>query len=101
MAKRVGGLKLVWNKGSGNRVIGLSKLAALYWSMRHSQGRNGSTYFSYKQAKSALLETLGKKAHSAEVAAMYRVLVSCGLLQKASGYCPGRFGRGWIVGELS
>ena len=101
MAKQVAGLKLVWNKGSGNRRIQLSKLAALYWCMRHSQGRNGSTYFSYKQAKTALLETLTEKAHSAEIAAMYRVLVGCGLLKKASNYCPGHCGWGWIVGELS
>ena len=101
IAKRITGLKLEWTKGNGNRPIRVARLAGLYWCMRHSQGKGSSTHFSRKQAQVAMLETLKVKCHNAEVAAMFRILEQVGLIQKAGGYCPGHFGRGWAVGELS
>ena len=101
IAKRITGLKLEWTKGNGGKPISLTRLAALYWCMRHSQGKGSSTHFSRKQAQVAMLETLKVKCHNAELAAMLRILEQVGLIQKAGGYCPGHFGRGWTVSELS
>jgi hypothetical protein len=100
MAQRVSGLKLTWSKGNGRKAIDISKLAALWWAMKHSQGKMPTTHFSRKQCKAALQETLGVKSHNAEIAAMQSVLENIGLIQKAGGYCPGYFGRGWAVNEL-
>ena len=100
ITQRVDGLKLEWSKGDGNKPVSLAKLAALYWCMWHSQGRRGSTHFSEKQAKGAIRAVLQAGAHKAEVAAMFRILERFELIRKVGGYCPGQFGRGWVVGKL-
>ena len=101
MAKRVDGLKLEWNKGSGSRPVGVAKLAAMYWCMRHSDVYYGSIRFSRKQARTALFETLKTRCHDAEIAAMFRILRETRLIHKVSGHFPGKFGRGWEVSDLS
>ena len=73
MAKRVTGIKLDWSKGNGSKSISVAKLAALYWCMKHSQGRSSTTHFSRLQIKSALHEVLDVKCHNAEIVAMLRV----------------------------
>jgi len=101
MEQRVKGFTIKWSKGNGDRPITIAKLSALYWCMRHSQGRLSTTHFSRSQAKTALLETLKTKCHNAEIAAMFRVLQTVDLIEQVSGACPGQLGRGWAVKELS
>ena len=100
MGKRVSGMKLEWTKGSGTKTISIPKLAALYWCMRHSQGKKSCTEFSRKQAKTSVLESLKVKSHNAEVAAMFRILQQVGLIENIYDSYPGQRARGWVVNAL-
>jgi hypothetical protein len=96
MAVRTAAKKLEWKKHR-NKPIRIEKLAALYWSMKHSQGQASMTHFSYHQARETLRQSMGQSAHRNEVAAMLRSLEDLGLIQRAGGYFPGKYGQGWKV----
>jgi hypothetical protein len=103
LTKRVCGLKLEWSKWSRMkcRPISIEKLSALWWLLMRSQGEQPKTRFSYAQAQQGLLKTLNiQKTHRGEIAAMFSTLEQAGLIERSGGYCPDKFGQGWVVNDL-
>lgn len=89
------GLELTWRKGGETKPISIIKLAALYWSIRHSQGRADFTRFSYGHVRIAVRQTLDQGVHRLEIARMLAILEQIGLVQRVCEAVWGMYGTGW------
>ena len=95
---RTAGIKMVWRKDK-TKPIKIDKLAALFWAMRHSQGKKDLTRFSYKHVVTALKATIGQSAHRNEIARMLAILEEAGLIVRVCRPVWGKLGQGWRVIE--
>ena len=90
------GARLEWKKDKV-KPIRIDKLAALYWAIRHSQGKKDFTRFSYRHVVTALKATIGQSAHRNEIARMLAILEEIGLIVRVAKPVWGaiRLGQGW------
>ena len=91
------GINLECHHGKRRKELTVEHLAALYWSLGHSQGHNASTRFSQKQARDAVLETIGDKMQTHEITAAFRALRAMGLIEKMGNYLAGYQATEWRV----
>ena len=97
VASKTTDMRLEWKKDK-IKPVKPEKLAAVYWSIRHSQGKKDYTRFSYRHVKIALKATLGQSAHRNEIASMLQILESAGLIVRVADpvwNSTTKLGRGW------
>ena len=90
-------INLEYRQGKRRKELTVEHLAAQYWSLGHSQGREASTRFSRKQARNAVLEAIGDKMRTHEITAAFRALQAMGLIEKVGNYLAGYQATEWRV----